>query len=201
MAGYYKRFMNPRGYQSGQGVYGPISYPRSWIITIMDDPIQGLMVMIVLMILVGAMAIGGVCIWPYFFTSAFSEGSFNAGSSFGKMIISGAVAGGLGLLAAFYLCWIREWQDARNFCLLRIFMIIYVIEMVACFIMIPVMGVDMLEASASGGWINVLRLLFHGMLGMLVPIVPSLLAALLGYAANEIWHAVNREWLIKRKWR
>ncbi len=170
-------------------------HPKDVVISIVNDPIQSIMAGIIGSILMILLVLGSICIWPYFFSRAFVEGQFIASSPFGKMLIASGIAAGVGVAATVYLCWFFEWKKEDKFSLLRIWLIIYVVEMVVNFTLMPVLGVNMLAASGTDIWIHILNLLFHGMLGVMMALVPSFLSAVLGYLVNVIWYLTHRHLL------
>ena len=128
---------------------------------------------------------GGICLWPYLISCA-AEGGFDLASSVGKLLLTGGIAAAVGALMSIYLNWFHEWFDGNSFSFGKIFMIIYITELVTSFILIPALGTDMLGIQNPNTWTMVLSFLFHGMLGSLLTMVPSLIVAALGYLVNRI---------------
>ena len=169
--------------------------PRDIIISIWDDPIQTITATVILVLFALLFVLGSICVWPYFLSKAFAEGVFDMSSPFAKMILVGGISGIVGLLISIYLCWFFEWKQEEEFSLVRIWMIIYIVEVVVNFILMPVFGVNMLAVTNPDGWTSILNLLFHSMLGIMMAFVPSFLVALLGYCANLIWYLTHRHLL------
>ena len=177
--------------------------PRSWrgnrlgdvLISIAQDPIQCVTAALIFGIVAVMLILGSICVWPYFVSKAFAGGSFDAASPFGKMLVLGGISAGLGLVVAVYLCWFFEWKSAEEFSLRRIWMIIFMAEIVSNFILIPIFGVNLLAVSDPDAWVSILSLLVHGILGIMTALVPSFFAALLGYCANGIWYLTHRHLL------
>jgi len=161
--------------------------PSNLVISIAEDPGRAAAFILLIAIFFLMLLAGGICIWPYLFSCMQQAGGFDSASSIGKLVISSGISGLAGLLFSLYLCWFHEWRDTNDFSFAKIFMLVYMAEVCLSFILIPVMKVDMLGIVDPNGWTQVLGFLFHGMLGALVTMLPSLAAALIGYLLNRLW--------------
>ena len=178
----------PRGHGRAWHPMGGFAYrPGEAIISFAEDPIQVIMGSIILAAIVILFILGGICIWPFMFSRACEGGSFAAGSVFGKMIILGGISGAIGAAVSVYLSWFFEWEDQRRLSFFKIWLIVYTVEMLASLLLMPVMGVDMLQVAQPDGWTNILGMLVHGVMGMLISTVPSFAASFLGFCANRLW--------------
>ena len=177
-----------RPFISGFGGYNP----SNMVISIAEDPVRCAVLVLLVAIFFLMLLAGGICIWPYLFTCIEQAGGFDAATSLGRMVIAGGISTLVGALYSFYLCWFHEWRDANSFSFTKIFMLVYMVEVVLSFILIPCMQVDLLNVANPNTWTQVLSFLFHGMLGALLTMVPSLLVSLVGFILNRLWCMTHR---------
>jgi len=184
---YGRRGYSGRKTRQGYGFYGP----RDLIIAMVDDPVKGIVYTVLSVIFVAMLAIGGLCIWPYLVDCLLETEDFFSQPT-GKLMLSGAIAGGISLLQSIYLCWFFEWDDANDFSFIKIWMIVYAAAWIIGFILILVFGANILGISNPNAWTNILGFIFNGVLAALMAVVPSLLSALIGYGMNGLWYLTHR---------
>ena len=179
--------MNDRNYTQKPSNGGLRGYnPSNMFIGFAEDPVRCVVFVLLISLFFLMLLAGGVCLWPYLISCAAEGGGFDVASSIGKLILTGGICTAVGALLSIYLCWFHEWVEVNTFSFGKIFMIIYIVEIITGFILIPVLGTDMLGIQNPNAWTTVLSFLFHGLLVALLAMAPSLIAAALGYLVNRI---------------
>lgn len=169
--------------------------PRDIIISIANNPVQSVMFTVIMTILGIVVVLGGICIWPYLFGEAFAGGGLDLATSFGKFVLLGGISGLLGLAVSIYFCWFYEWDEGLMFSFCRIWVIVYMVEIVANWMLMPILGIDMLAVASADVWSGILSVLLHGILGMLLAVSPSFIATLIGYLINVLWYVTHKHLL------
>ena len=179
--------MNDRNYSQkplGGGLRG--YNPSNMFIGFAEDPVRCVVFVLLISLFFLMLLAGGICLWPYLISRAAESGGFDVASPVGKLLLTGGICAVVGGLISIYLCWFHEWVEVNTFSFGKVFMIVYIVEIITGFILIPVLGTDMLGIQNPNTWTMVLSFLFHGLLGALLTMVPSLIAAVLGYLVNRI---------------
>lgn len=169
--------------------------PREIIISIANNPDQGVVMVLLLAVFLVVFALGGICIWPYFVSKAFADGALDMQSVFGKAVVIGGISCVIGLLLSIYFSWFYEWDEERRFSFPRVFLIVYAVLMLLNWVLMIIFRMDILGSLKSDAWTGILSVLCHGILGMLMALLPSFLAAIAGYAANLLWYITHKHLL------
>lgn len=177
--------------------WGARSYtrPREVIVSIANNPNQGVAMILLLAAFSVVFVLGGICIWPYFISKAFAEGSLDMQSVFGKAVVIGGISCVIGLLISAYFSWFYEWDEERRFSFPRVFLIVYSVLIFANWLLMIIFHMDILGSLSNDAWTGILSVLCHGILGMLMALLPSLLAAIAGYTANLLWYLTHKHML------
>lgn len=168
---------------------------REVLVSVTDDPLQGIMAGIIVAAVIFLLVLGGLSIWPYIIANAALGGVFAMDSVFDKLALVGLISGTAGVIVAVYLCWFYEWDDIKKVSLIKIWLSIHAIIMLVNYVSMPMLGVELISGENTDVWTGILSLLVHGLLGIVMAVVPGLLISLAGYFVNRTWFITHKHLL------